>query len=123
MRCNIIEIVGKTRKDLTIEIIEEINRETKCEAIKFNGNNILNEFQSYIQDHKDKLDPVTRLSTYHTHWQPDYLVAFKNLQLLAISSRLSLKFPDMRELTNLKAVHIDNISKPTDLENIWTISN
>lgn len=124
MYTSIIEIVGKTRKDLTIAFREDSKSSEPNEYVKFSGDSVWNDFEEYYQKNVDRFEDTMLLSIYAQFNDLPYLAKFPNIKTLWIhSSRLPLGFPDMQKMIQLEEIRINGQSKPSSYENLDTALN
>jgi hypothetical protein len=124
LNASITEIVGKTRKDLTIDFREDSKSIKPTEYAKFSGESVWNDFEEYYQKNVDRFRDTIQLSIYAQFNDIAYLAKFPNVKKVWIQgSRIPLGFPDMQNMVNLEEIHINGQSKPSSYEKLNTALN
>jgi hypothetical protein len=124
LNASISEIVGKTRKDLTIDFSEHDNGSVPDEYVKFSGDSVWIDFEEYYQNNINRFKYTKRLSVFAQFHDLAYLAKYPNVRVLWIhGSRIPLGFPDMHNMLDLEEIHINGQSKPSSYEKLDTASN
>ena len=116
MKAEIIELLGKSRSDLSVNFTDGVSK-------RFTGESAWKDFEQYYSENQKLFGSVSRLDVYSGFNDPTYITKFKNLHLLTIISRIALIFPNMENMTSLQRIHINQQSKASSFQNIWTAPN
>jgi len=121
LNASIIEIVGKTRKDITLDFRKEGSGSMPDEYAKFSGDLVWKDFEEYYQKNVHHFEETKVLSICATFNDIDYLERFPNVQTVWIhGSRKPFRFPDMQNLVKLEEIHLNGLGKPSSYENLNT---
>lgn len=116
MRVEINENINKTKKWVTLKMSE---KDEILSFEKFEGRNCMQELEQVLEKLSIQLKQADGLDYYIKNQGLQYLSYFPSIETLnIIGGRQLLYFPKTDELKELKVVHINQQSHPTELKGI-----
>lgn len=116
MEIEINENITKSNPWITIRFSSNIKTQM---VNKFEGVNCFSELENFLTQESKIIKDCTSLKFFRRSQDLSILSYFKSLEILSIrGGKTELQFGRINHLTNLKKIHINEQSKPTNLKGI-----